>query len=101
MTDPDDRPVYRHPAVYRTARGTTLSGGREAAGTVRAAVQPVRISETVSVRRGIDPDAIEAVTALERAPEPAPEPAPESESVSTQDDSAGLYELRRYAEPND
>ncbi len=91
MTEPADPPPLRHPAVYRTVRGLTLSGGRGAAGPVRMSVQPpVRGSDSLRVRRGADPDAVDAVDA-----------GAASESVPVQDDATALYERRRYSEPND
>lgn len=89
MTEAVDPSAFRHATVYRTVRGLTLSGGREAGGAVRAVAQPpVRISEIVRVQRGTDLDLVDT-------DDTAPDAAP------VQDDSAGLYELRRYSEPND
>lgn len=84
MTDAADPPAYRHPVVYRTVRGLTLSGGREAAGLVRAALPPppLRASETLRVQRGADLDVIDVVD-------------------TGDDEAAGLYDVRRYSEPND
>lgn len=94
MIDPADQPAYRHPVVYRTVRGLRLSGGREAAGTVHSALQPpLRASETVRVRRGTDTDTIDAGA--------TPGTVSVQNESTVQDDSAGLYELRRYSEPND
>ena len=86
MTEPVDPPAFRHATVYRTVRGQTLSGGREAAGAV--AQPPVRVSEMVRVQRGVDLDVAGIdVTAHDAA--------------LVHDDSASLYERRRFSEPND
>ncbi|MGH8252609.1 MAG: hypothetical protein ACRES2_01130 [Steroidobacteraceae bacterium] len=79
MTDPADAPAYRHPQVYHTMRGLALSGGRGAADPASAVAQASATaagSESLRVQSQIEH-----------------EPA--------HDDSAGLYELRRYSEPND
>jgi hypothetical protein len=60
---------------------------------------PLRVSETVRVRRGTDPDAIDSGAAPDTVSvqnDPTVQKDP-----TEQDDSAGLYELRRYSEPND
>jgi hypothetical protein len=79
MTDPSDPPPFRHPAVYRTVRGLALSGSR----TLPAAG---------SHSGNSPPDAPLRVSAVLRA-RPAREPEP--------DDAVGLYDARRYSEPND
>ena len=75
MTDSTEAPAYRHPQVYHTMRGLMLSGGRGSAGPVVAA--PPVAARPVSL------------PGVARQAEPA------------HDDAAGLYELRRYSEPND
>jgi len=83
MTDSAGQPPYRHPVVYRTARGLALSEGREATGVVRAALPPpVRVSESHRVQRGAELEVIDA-------------------DDTGRDDAAGLYDVRRYSEPND
>lgn len=74
--------AYRHPTVYRTVRGQTLSGGRAGVATepnTAGMPPPLRISEKYQVRRGaglVDPD-------------------PEH------NDAAGVFDAVRYSEPND
>ena len=80
MTDSTEAPAYRHPQVYHTMRGLMLSGGRGSAGPVVAA--PPVAAPPVAAR----PVSLPGVA---RQAEPA------------HDDAAGLYELRRYSEPND
>jgi len=73
MTDTIAAPAYRHPQVYHTKRGTMLSGGRGSGSPVVAAL----------------PAPASSLPSLVQEAEPA------------HDDAAGLYELRRYSEPND
>ena len=83
MTEPGDPPAYRHPVVYRTVRGLALSGSREVGGGVRTALPPpLRSSVTLRVQRGADLDVIDV-------------------DGTDHDDAAGLYDVRRYSEPND
>jgi hypothetical protein len=96
MTEPADPPAFRHATVYRTVRGLTLSGGREAAGAVYTVAQPpLRVGEMVRVQRRADPDAGDAVDTVAARARAAPEIEP------VQDDSTALFERRRYSEPND
>jgi hypothetical protein len=73
MTDSTEAPAYRHPQVYHTMRGLMLSGGRGPAGPVVAAL----------------PAPVVSLPGIVEQAEPG------------HDDAAGLYELRRYSEPND
>ena len=86
MTDPARHTPYRHPVVYRTARGAALSDGRAAAGAMRAALPPVPVpvpvSEAFRVQRAAEADVIDV-------------------DDTGRDDAAGLYDVRRYREPND
>jgi hypothetical protein len=88
MTDPADPPPLRHAAVYRTVRGLALSGSRALPASARPAgiaapAAPLRVSAVVHVR-------------------PASElAAPVAALVPEPDDAAGLYDVRRYSEPND
>jgi len=93
MTDPADRSAFRHPAVYRTVRGLALSGSRALPATGRhsgnpALAAPLRIGTVLQVR-----------PASELAVPYAPAFSARSERES--DDSAGVYDARRYSEPND
>jgi hypothetical protein len=73
MTDSTEAPAYRHPQVYHTMRGLMLSSGRGPAGPVLAALPaPAALLPSIVV-----------------------------EAEPAHDDAAGLYELRRYSEPND
>ena len=89
MTDPADQGAYRHPVVYRTVRGLTLSGGRATGGVPGGSVlaPPRRERNPLNVQRGPDLD--------------ADSPATARDGERAQDDSTSLYELRRYREPND
>ncbi|HVN99793.1 MAG TPA: hypothetical protein VMT49_07115 [Steroidobacteraceae bacterium] len=84
MTDPAAQAPYRHPVVYRTVRGAALSGGRAAPGIVRAALPPPPgpVGETFPVQRAGAADVIDV-------------------EATGRDDAAGLYDARRYSEPND
>ena len=96
MTDSADQRAYRHPVVYRTVRGLALSGGRQAGGAFRGALQaPTRIAGLVRAQRAVDPDLPDADGGADAAR------ATTADAASAYDDAAGLYELRRYSEPND
>jgi len=93
MTDPADPPPFRHPAVYRTVRGLALSGSRALPDSGRhsgnpALAAPLRVSAVLRVR-----PASELAAPVAPAVSARVEPEP--------DDSAGLYDARRYSEPND
>ncbi|MDE2219307.1 MAG: DUF305 domain-containing protein, partial [Gammaproteobacteria bacterium] len=69
-----DPSPYRHSVVYRTARGAALSGGR-ALTLLVAPAAPGRIALVPDAEAGRD--------------------------ESGADDAAGVYDARRYSEPND
>jgi hypothetical protein len=92
MTDLADPPPLRHVAVYRTVRGLALSGSRAQPATgLRGAnsapvAPPLRVSAVLRVR----PAAELAATVVPVVP-----------VVPEADEAAGLYDVRRYSEPND
>ena len=102
MTNPADPPPFRHPAVYRTVRGTALSGSRALPGAGRrdgnpALAAPLRVSAVLRVR----PASELAATVILAAPTDTARVEPEPDVAADIYDAVGLYDTRRYSEPND
>ncbi len=102
MTDATDPPPLRHPAVYRTVRGTALSGSRALPGAGRhggnsAFALPLRVSAVLRVR----PARELAATVIVAAPTDLARIEPEPDDAADVYDAVGLYDARRYSEPND
>ena len=102
MTNPADPPPFRHPAVYRTVRGTALSGSRALPGAGRrdgnpALAAPLRVSAVLRVR----PASELAAAELLAAPTGFARVEPEPDDADGLFDAAGGRDARRYSEPND
>jgi hypothetical protein len=102
MTDRADPSPRRHQAVYRTVRGTALSGSRALPGSVShrgdpAPAAPLRISAILRVR----PASELAAAVMPAAPADIARVGPEPHHAGDDCDADGLYDTRRYSEPND
>ena len=93
MTEPAE-PPFRHAAVYRTARGSALSDNRSRhavlPGGQAVLAAPLRVSALLRARP-ID----EFAAADDTSPDDA------GRDDTGRDDAAGVYDARRYSEPND
>ena len=92
-------PPFRHAAVYRTARGSALSDNRSRhpayPGGNAVLAAPLRVSALLRARPIEELAASDATGGDDAARDDA------ARDDTGRDDAAGVYDARRYSEPND